>query len=120
MAFSDGGIIGLDLLEIPKLIQPLNTELPILFVIKLSLLQHQFAPDDRVTGSRVPGKLDPANRKLLAFIHVNIKRYLLFLFVKAGSWDGGEVDLSTAALNVLQIFKSFGALLTMQTFTIFG
>ena len=75
MALGDVRIVRLQLLKKAQLIQALQTQFPILLVVNLAFFERQLATNHFVARGGVPLELDSADRKLLAFIDVDIERH---------------------------------------------
>ena len=61
------------MLKKSKLIQPLQAQLPQLFVIELAFFEGQFTPDHFVAGGRVSLEFYATHRELLAFVNIDVE-----------------------------------------------
>src|SRR2546430_13266823 len=101
------GVFGLDLVEIAKLVQPLDADVPQRGIEDLAFLDHDFAPDDFVAGRRVAAEGYAIDVELAVLVNadVQVSNLLRFIVIKHG--HGREVDVAAAAIEFLQILKAF-------------
>src|SRR5438876_1993763 len=119
MALGDIWIVRLQLLKKSQLIQALQAQLPILLVVNLAFFEGQLAANHFVASGGVPLELNSADRKLLAFIDVNVERHQLFLLVEAGRRNRGEIDVPLSTVRVLQVLQALGNFLAIEDVAIF-
>ncbi len=111
-------IIRLELVEIGKLIQAKQAQLPETGVIYAPLFQSQFAADHLVASRCVTRELDAAHIELLTLVDVNLQIRKFLVVVKGRGRHARVVDVAILAVGLPQSLQPFGDLLAAENISI--
>src|SRR4051794_27315399 len=116
--FRDVGIVGLDLIEIRKLVQPQQAQLPQARVVDAAFFESQLPADDLVASRRIALELDAPHRERLAFVDIDLQEGQLLLVIERGLRKAGVVDVAILAIRLPQVFQALGDLLAAENIAI--
>src|SRR5262249_34108659 len=100
-------VVRLNLLEIAKLVQSKDAELPKLLVVLLAFFQCNFTADDLIPRGGVSREFNAAYEELLSLINIDAQRHRL-VFIKSRVRNRSKVDVATAAVELAQILQALG------------
>ncbi len=93
-------------LEEVQLVQAQQAQFPEAGVVNVAFFQGELAANHLVARRRVAGELNPAHVELLAFIHVDLQRDRLVLFVNLRVRNVGLIDVAQRAVGLAQLIQA--------------
>ncbi len=99
-------LFRLQRLEVVQLVQAQQAHLPKSGVVHIAFFQGELAANHFVARRRVAGELNAAHEELLAFIHVDLQRDRLVLFVNLGIRNVGLIDVAQRAIGLAQFIQA--------------
>ena len=107
VALDFGGLVRFDFVEIVKLIEAKDAELPQTLVEELAFINHQFAANDFVAGGGVAAEVDAVNVVLFLFVEAERQVDDLVGIVYFGVRLRREINEAVLAINLAVGFKGF-------------